>query len=252
MSKPLLERQVSLLTYLTSCAAIFGNDGTGHMDSAIAGFDPRLLRFEARFSHEKRMEKIAGVFSRTLELLGSDQAHLVKMFAERCPPTSIGRIENARQFCAFLTGVWRFRKPDLAYLPDVAACELAFAEARNWDADSLDATGQGGKRPFPGCLRRHPRVAMQHCVHDVRPLFETDDLRSVPVERETFLAFAMLLAETEVKVFELEPTIFGVLAALSDWTNRSAFGASDEADALIRELVVNGLLETDVEDLHYR
>jgi hypothetical protein len=250
MSKPLLERQVSLLTYLTSGAAIFGNDGTGQLDSAVAGFDPRLLRLEARFSHEKRMEKIAGVFSRTLELLGGDQAQVVKMFAERCPPVSIGRIENARQFCAFLTGVWRFRKPDLAYLPDVAACELAFAEARNWDADSLDATGQRGKRPFPGRLRRHPRVAMQHCEHDVRPLFETDDLRSVPVERETFLAFAMLLAE--VKVFELDPAIFGVFAALSDWTDRSAFGASDEADALIRELVANGLLETDIEDLHYR
>jgi hypothetical protein len=91
LAKRLLDRQVSLLAYLTSGAAIFGNEAEGPADPALAGFDRQLLQFEARFSHEKRMEKIAGVFARTLELLGDEQAEVIRAFAERCPSVSIGR-----------------------------------------------------------------------------------------------------------------------------------------------------------------
>jgi hypothetical protein len=238
-----LDRQVSLLAYLTSSAAIFGNEAEGRADPAFAGCDLRLLQLEARFSHEKRMEKIAGVFSRTLELLGDEQAQVVRTFAERCPSVSIGRIENARQFHDFLTGFWRFRPPHLPYLADVAACELAFAEARNWEGDAADAVSQG-TQPHAGSVRRHPGVALQQCEHDVQPMFEGAGLRSAPVERETFLAFAAPGdASSDVRVFDLDPTVFALLSALSAWTPRSGFGDTEEADALIGELVSHGLLE---------
>jgi hypothetical protein len=244
MAKPLLDRQVSLLAYLTSGAAILGKDGAAPADPALAGLDVRLLQLEARFSHEKRMEKIAGIFARTLELLGGDQARVVETFAQRCPSVSIGRIENARQFYAFLTGLWRFGKPGLPYLPDVTACELAFAEARNGDAGPSDARCRCDEPWFRVRLRRHPRAALQRCDHDVRSLFEADDLQSVPLARETFLAFAMPPAAAEVAVFELDPAIFTLLRALTDWTDRAAFGAT--ADVLIDELLANGLLEADL------
>jgi hypothetical protein len=244
MANRLLDRQVSLITYLTSGAAIFGDDTAPLADPALQGFDPRLLHLEARFSHEKRMEKIAGVFSRTLDLLGTEQAQVVRAFAERCPSVSIGRIENARQFYVFLSGLWRFRPPGLPYLPDLAACELAFAEVRNWVAVASAETPKGGRAQAFRSVRRHPGVALQRCDYDVRPLFEADDVHSTPVERETLLAFATPRGAADAQVFELDPAIFDLLSALSDWTERSAFGATEDADALIDELVAHGLAET--------
>jgi hypothetical protein len=237
-AKRLLDRQVSLLAYLTSGAAIFGNEGPA--DPALDGFDPRLLQLEARFSHEKRMEKIAGVFSRTLELLGDEQAQVIRTFAERCPSVSIGRIENARQFHDFLAGLWRFRSPRLPWLADVAACELAFAEARNRDAAAVDAA-HDGLQPHPGDLRRHPGVALQRCEYDVRPMFDAAGPHSTPLEREIFLAFTMPHGTSEVRVLELDADVFALLSALSGWTARSAFG---DADALVRRLVSHGFVET--------
>ena len=74
MANLLLDRQVSLLKYLTSGTAIFGDTGDASLDPALHGIDRGLLILEARFSHEKRMGKIAAVFSRTFEILAGDQA----------------------------------------------------------------------------------------------------------------------------------------------------------------------------------
>jgi hypothetical protein len=246
MATRLLERQDSLIAYLTSGAAIFGDDEAPPADPALRGFDPRLLHLEARFSHEKRMEKIVGVFARTLDLLGTEQAQVVRAFAECCPSVSIGRIENARQFYAFLSGLWRFKTPGLPYMPDLAACELAFAEVRNWASDEAagDTPSRSGAEARPWSVRRHPGVTLQRCGHDVRPLFESDDVHSTPVKRKTMLAFATPCGAVDAQVVELDPTIFDLLSALNDWTERSAFGATEEANALIDELVSHGLLET--------
>jgi hypothetical protein len=283
MASSLLNRQIGLLIYLTSGDAIFGDVGVPALLPGLHGFDLRLLNLEARFSHEKRMEKIAGVFSLTLELLGAEQAQVVRIFAERCPSISIGRLENARQFHAFLSGLWRFRSPVLPYLPDLAACELAFAEVHHWDADATDDTGarprtaHAGSR-WPGTshpqlvrrgdtrrnrlskrgreastfgddvgsgprVRRHPAVALQLCDHDVRVLFETDEHHTAPVKRKTLLAFAIPHGATDVQVYELDPTIFGLVSALGEWTAWETFGSAEEADALLDELVSDGLLE---------
>jgi len=127
-SKRLLQRQVSLLRYLTSGGAIFGDGGP--LDPDLRGVDGTLLRMEARFSHEKRMEKIAAVFPRTFDLLGSEREALIREFVDACPPVDIARLANARQFHDFLSARWRRQPPRRAYLPDVAACELACAQAR--------------------------------------------------------------------------------------------------------------------------
>ena len=58
--KRLLDRQVSLLHYLTSGDAIFRERAEVPLDEALVGVYRGLLRIEARFSHEKRMEKILG------------------------------------------------------------------------------------------------------------------------------------------------------------------------------------------------
>ena len=77
MTRRLLDRQARLLEYLTSGRAISGTAHAESLDPALQGIDRRLLDLEARFSHEKRMEKIAGVFPTTLRLLGADMERLV-------------------------------------------------------------------------------------------------------------------------------------------------------------------------------
>ena len=97
MPTRLLERQISLLEHLTSAGAIFGDGALPGRH--LQGLDPALLRLEACFSHEKRMEKINSTFPRTFEAMrGDDRIDIVRSFVEACPSVDISRIENARQF----------------------------------------------------------------------------------------------------------------------------------------------------------
>src|SRR5439155_2522708 len=118
MAARLLDRQAELLEYLTSGEAIFGNSGDASLDRSPFGIDHGLLHLEARYSHEKRAAKIEWVLRRTFDLLGSDRDKPLHDFAEACPPVSIGRLENARQFHDFLLARWRDEAPEPAYLPD--------------------------------------------------------------------------------------------------------------------------------------
>src|SRR5712671_4814497 len=102
MVAQLLDRQISLLEYLTSSGAIFGADSRAFPDRAPQGFDPGLLRLEASFSHEKRMEKIHAVFPHTFRLLGDARTEVIRDFTAAFPPIDISRVGNARQFHEFL------------------------------------------------------------------------------------------------------------------------------------------------------
>jgi len=243
MSKRLLNRQVSLLDYLTSGAAIFGGGG-GALDHALGEIDPGLLRLEARFSHEKRMEKIAAVFPKTFELLADNRAAMVQEFVEACPPFAIGRIENAQQFCDFLAARWRHTPLEPRYLLDVAACELACAKARVGAEDRQLVAENVDRDAVPESIRRHPGVVLVRCAHDIRPIFEGGSGQSDLPARDISLAIATPPGTNQPVVFELLPVAFDVLAALDDWTDPAAFGATPELASLIRDLAEHGLVET--------
>jgi hypothetical protein len=102
MTRRLLDRQIRLIHYLTMSGAIFG-DAEHRPDPMLRGINRHLLGMEARFSFEKRIEKIAAVLPRTFDLLGPRRMALTREFVEAYPPDHIGRYENARQFCNFLT-----------------------------------------------------------------------------------------------------------------------------------------------------
>ena len=238
----LLDRQVRLLDYLTSSDAIFGEAEDAAPDSALEGMDPRLLRLEARFSYEKRIEKIIAVFPKTCRLLGAERAAVVRAFVNAYPPTDITRIKNARQFYDFLRSCWQRQPPDPPYLEDVAACELAIAKAHVSLEAANDEPASGGQPPRSG-IRRHPDVVLLRCAYNIRPVVE-DDVEDVAVtKRDTPLAIAIPPVERHPKVFELSPPVFDVLAALDDWTNRSELGAASEVDEFISELAQHGLIE---------
>ena len=238
----LLDRQISLLEYLTSSDAIFGADSPAFPDRALQGFDPGLLRLEASFSHEKRMEKIHAVFPHTFRLLGHARAEVVRNFTEAFPPIDISRVGNARQFHEFLCATWRSSPPAPPYMGDVAACEIAFAKARvQSGADELAPAGS--RRPSRGAIRRHPGVVLLRCEYDVRPIFEAQGQDVVPIKRETLLATLVPPHAQHPQAFEVLPLVFDFLTLLDDWTARSELAFGHESNELICELAEHALVE---------
>jgi hypothetical protein len=242
MKKRLLDRQASLLEYLTSGAAIFGDIGGSPLDRDLRGIDSRLLNLEARFSHEKRMHKIVGVLPRTFEILGTKQGPIVQAFVAACPPAEIGRLANARQFHDFLSNHWQGGQPEPPYLPDVAACELACAEVRV-DFEERSESNDGKKNAVRRRVRRRPGIVLLHCSYDIRPIFEEGMGGAAPAERDTPIVVVMPPGAEQPRIFELPPAIFDLLAALDDWTDPAELGAAPELKELIQELTEHGLLE---------
>ena len=241
MAKRLLERQVSLLHYLTSGSAIFGDQRAADFDAALHGIDRELLNLEARFSHEKRLEKIAAIFPRTFALLGASREVLIRQFVDACPPLDIGRLKNARQFHDFLSARWRNDPAQPSFLPDVAACELAIATVRAAAEDSAPETIRSRGRSSAR-VRRRRAVILRRCSYDIQPIFE-DAAASVPVARETLLAIVATPASNQPGIFELDPAVFDLLTALDNWTDLAELGGLPEADELVISLIEAGLIE---------
>jgi len=237
MPARLLERQISLLEHLTSAGAIFGDDAPPARH--LQGLDPALLRLEACFSHEKRMEKIVATFRRTFEIMGGeDRASIVRDFVEVCPSVDIRRIENARQFYDFACARWQKKSPRPPYLRDVATCELAMADVRN--------KGKGRSQPVAASrgvrFRRNRDAVFLPCAYDIRPIFEGNVSEAVK-RRDLMLAILIPPRSDEPTIFEVPAPVYALLVELDTWTDRAALGAIVELDALISELAEHGLLE---------
>jgi hypothetical protein len=235
----LLDRQISLLDYLTGVSAIFGTDGPAALDLAPPGFDTGLLRLEACFSHEKRMEKITAAFPQTFRLLGKGQSEIARKFASACPPTGNSRIENARQFCEFIAAQEQTEPP---YLPDVATCEFSLAKARvAFECGESDRRKE--EHAAAGSVRRARGLILRKCEYDVRGIFEVGPENAVPVQRDTLLAILIPPGARNPQILELLPVAFETLDVLEEWTDTAGLGCAPELDAMLRELAEHGLVE---------
>jgi hypothetical protein len=239
MAKRLLDRQASLIEHLTSGATIFG-DRRAPIDPALRQMPRGPLRLEARFSFDKRMEKITAAFPRTFRLLGDDRDDLVRRFADACPPVDITRIANVRQFHAFLSARWRRKRPKVPYLPDVARCELACAEVRTRLDGQTDDAVIRTLRPRRR-VRRHPGAVLLRCRFDIRTIFEDDAGTVDPARRDTRLVVNMPRDVDNPRVFEVEPVLYDLLSALDDWIDPAALGK--ELEPLVRDLAQHALIE---------
>ena len=243
MTRRLLDRQSSLLAYLTSGATIFDDAEPQCVDPALQGIDLRLLGIEARFSFEKRMEKIAAVFPLTFDALGGHREGLVREFVETCPPFNIGRLENARQFFDFLSARWRREPPAPPHLPDVAACELAFESARIATEDRLtDKRHRLAGTSVPQ-VRRSRAVVLLRSAHDIRPLFENASDTEPPIARDVRLAIVAQTSVGHPEVLEIAPEVFDLLDSLNSWVDQVAFDEWEDTGKLITDLATAGLVE---------
>jgi hypothetical protein len=242
MPDRLLDRQVRLLEHLTSGAAIFGADQGALPEGGPEGIDRGSLHLEARFSHEKRMAKIASVLSRTLDLLRSNRAQIIREFVEACPPATINRLENARRFHEFLLARWAQEVPEPAYLPDVAAFELTFAAVRARDSAAA-AEPSGGSDAPQGAIRRHRNVAVLRCAHDIRPILEERMDEASPAPRETCFAVTKQPGADEPLVAGLSCDLCALLEMLDDFVDLDTLAEQPEVSELIADLGARGLLE---------
>jgi hypothetical protein len=226
-----------LLEYLTSGGAIFGD---GDLLLSRFGIDRGLLHLEAKFSHQKRMEKINAVLSRTLDHMGSRQEAVVRDFAADCPPSGIGWLDNARQFHDFLRARWQKEAPEPPYLPDIAAFEIAYARVQKITSDRKPTS-----RAIPqGAIRRDPAVVILRTEYDIRPILEPETAATTPPPRNPLcLALTMPEGSTEPIVHALLPELFALLDVLDDFAPREAFDELPNADANIGELAASRLIE---------
>jgi len=74
-------------------------------------------------------------------------------------------------------------------------------------------------------------------------VFQTGSEEAALVKRDTPLTIAMPPDAIYPKVFEMLPPVFDVLAALNDWSDRSALGATPEVEERVRDLAEHGLVE---------
>jgi hypothetical protein len=235
MGNRLLDRQASLLAYLTSSAAIFGEDREAPLDRSLHGIDPALLRLEARFSYEKRLDKIASVFPRTLKIMGSRAEGALRAFVQACPPAEMSRLANGRQFYDFVSARWRDDPP---YLPDVMACELARMVA----VHGSESTEPGEDEPrWRRAIRRRPGVVLLRCSHDIQSIFDQAVENPSPPKRDTRLAVVIPPGASQSRIVEVAPAVFDLLATLDDWADASAIDG--RADELIGDLTDHALIE---------
>jgi hypothetical protein len=241
MSERLLDRQVRLLEHLTSGAGIFSADAGASAGAARLNIDRGLLHLEARFSHEKRMQKIEWVLTSTLALLGSNRARIVRDFVEACPPEGISWLENARQFHDFLTARWQREAPLPPYLPDVAAYEMAYATVRAGENRASNATDPVGG--LPGAFRRYPNVVLLRCAYDIQPILEGRAGDAGAGRREVLLAVAMPPGTDDPLVSELSSDLFELLEMLNQFTDPAILEDTPGLETLISDLAARGLVE---------
>jgi hypothetical protein len=238
----LLPRQIALLDYLTCEEAISPAPNDRSLPPPLQGMNPVRLGLEARFSHEKRIEKIAGILPRTFDRLGGARAALLQRFAKLCPPTAIDRLENARQFCDFLSDCRGRNELSFAYLPDVAALELAFATVRA-KREGHEPPGTIDAPPWHDVdkkqVRRAQDTVLVHCAHDIRAILEVDS-RAPPVRKDTRLVVAKPAGSAEPLAFDVPAPIFALLTTLDHWAE---LPTSPETSAFLARLADCGVLE---------
>jgi hypothetical protein len=247
MASRLLDRQVRLVEHLSSAAALFGDEADAPVDPALQGLDRRLLRLEARFACNRRLGKIAAAFPRTFEILGADQKLILREFVEVSRPTAASTLANARQFCEFLSARWR-REPTPAYLPDVAACELAMLEVRTTVEDREQPPNKGESDERKGNIRRRRGAIALRCAYDIRSIFARTSGEVMPPKCDVAFAVTLPCDSGEVRILELAPAACDLLARLDDWVDPRTLDAIGEQENLVSYLAVHALIEvTEVE-----
>lgn len=238
MSTRLLHLQTSLLEYLTSATAIFGDRPVLPADHDLHGVDIGRVCLEARFSFDKRLAKISSVFPRTFAIFTGDWAPVLREFVGAQPPVDIGRLSNAQQFFDFLSRRLDNAQMEPPWLLDVAACELACAQVR-----AHAEVAESAADIVSGAVRCRPGAVLLRCTHDVRSVFEDRAGDGAGVKRPTLLVIFIPPQVDRVQICDVGREVFDLLSACRQWTDPATLGLVRGSDELVSDLAGRGLLE---------
>jgi hypothetical protein len=239
----LIHLQSEILRYLLDPRAFQRESDSAEIPAALRGLDSERLGVLGLFSLGKRQSKIYSVLPKTWAYLRESSIYNFLDFASRYPQHDATYVANGKQYFEYLQEIWQRNAPDPAWLPDVARYEIEFAAARTAEAqlDESDLIGE----PCRGCVRRHRHARLSRYEYDIRPILAAPKSRQVPAMRNIALAFLPEGGSQEVKVFELTPQIYDLLAELDAWSpiDRLKLDGIDDARELIRRLESLSLVE---------
>ena len=201
-----------------------------------------MLRLQARFICNKRLEKIIAVFPRTFEILGADQRLILREFVAISRPTKTSTLANATEFHEFLSARWEYEAPNPAHLADVAACELAMIVVRDVIEDRGEPAKKDKNEASKRAIRCRSGVVPLRCAYDVRSVFDAGSGQVVPPKRDTSLVVTLLSGFRDVGIVEVDPVVVAALTLLDNWTDPSMLDDFGD-DNLVSHLAVHGLID---------
>ena len=230
-------------------------DRQAPIDPALQGIDRGMLHLEARFSHEKRMEKIAGGFSRDASICWAPA--WTASCADSSTPARRWISAGSRTRASSTISCRRAgdaSHPRRAYLPDVAACELACAHVRV--APQMHRRHRR-QQPVDTAARRHSPQARCRAAA-LPPTISGRSSRTAAghgarSKRETTAGrhFASSNGD-QPQIFELAPAIFDLLTALERWVDIASLARRRGRRADRQTSPTPGCSRCAVEDLHHR
>jgi hypothetical protein len=216
----LLDRQIELLRYLTGTELIFGGDKLFDVarDPSLRGISVPLLRLEAEMSFDKRMGKIGRALKQTFFHLGQQRQHLFREFVVACPPKSYRRYDDALSFYRFLQGYWKSNPPSPGFILDLGTLEIALARIKSFrnreNGTHLIPPQLNQRKPL---MRLFPSVEILKMNYDLRPLFQSNSAKGLPMERENYLLVAQMDRGCGPRVMEITVEIADVLHRAREW-----------------------------------
>ncbi len=207
-------------------------------DEVLAGIDLERLRVVGRLILAKRMGKIETLLPATCRCVTLHVPALVRAFAAACPPVTLGRQENARQFRDFILA-YEGPPPAPAYLADLVQLEYLAASA------SFAARDRPAARPAPhldpgwtACeVRVPPEVRLFETEFDLPAAFA--DSPPAALERGRPRLVAIVPVVPLARVFLLEDEVAALLLDLQTWTAVEPEGAR----RIVESLGARGLVE---------
>ena len=227
----LLERQRRLAEFLSNPGQYKDAAAADRLARELAIPDASRLSAAGNMVANKRFGKIQSVMPKTMEILGANARNVFDGFARHCPPASISRAANARQFLEYLEQAEEIQAPD--YICDVARFEYS-----NWSTTVNFDAALGGGTPFadslPGTalVRLAPQVTLLVLDHDVRCLFAADGdvggegIGPQPERRPVHLAIAGREEGSPPRIFELDAGLHDAARRMVTWKTAASWCAA--------------------------
>ena len=213
----LIDFQNEVLAALTD-PDVFARRAASHEVRLPHGVDIDKVRVVGRLAFSKRIRKIKAVLPWTFHHLRGNVSLLLEDFGRKYPPHSASRYDNAAQFTTYLGEDAGQLLSTWPFLPDLAACELAIAQAQQVVAPSAARYRHTTWRP-DALIRRAPHLGMVRCRFDVQRLLSGEPREPSTVEKRPVSLLVLPPTDVaQVRVFEVSPDIYQLLADLHEWS----------------------------------